>query len=251
MEKNILDNDFYLFSFENKFIPLIKLIFKKYIFHGELSNIHYIIDNFTEFEKQRILKIKNIGNDRDNQFIWDYYHFVDTNPLFIECYKLFIVEHIKPLFKNETHILYQTTPNLRISFPNSTAIGRLNTDYNDDIIGIHTDSDFGHSVDEINFIIPLTDMFDTNSIYFQHYINSEENLNEYLNLKLKPNDFFMAKFSQMKHYNRVNKTNQTRMSLDFRVMAYSKYLNNENSQLQSQSITSKKKMIVGEYFSLI
>jgi hypothetical protein len=94
-------------------------------------------------------------------------------------------------------------------------------------------------------------MFDTNSIYFQNGINSQEPLNKYLNLKLNTNQFFMAKFSQMKHYNRINETDQTRLSLDFRIMPYSNYLNNEKLQSQIQSISLNKKMILGEYFNLI
>jgi hypothetical protein len=61
----------------------------------------------------------------------------------------------------------------------------------------------------------------------------------------------MAKFSQMKHYNRINETDQTRLSLDFRIMPYSNYLNNEKLQSQIQSISLNKKMILGEYFNLI
>jgi hypothetical protein len=246
----IENNDFYYFNFENKFIPLIKTLFKQYTFNGELCNIHHILSYFPDNEVQDLLKIKIIGNDRNNVFLSDYYRFVDTNPIFINYYKEFIIQYIKPLFKNETQILYQTTPNLRISFPNSTAIGRTeNDDLTSDIVGIHTDGDFGHSNNEINFTIPLTEMFDTNSIYFQQSINSNENLNDFLNLKLNTNQLFMAKFSQIKHYNRINKTNQTRLSLDFRVMTYSSY--NEILQSQSQSLSSKKRMVIGEYFSLI
>ena len=253
MENIIKDNDFYYFNFENKFIHLIKILFKRYYtFNGELCNIHHILTYFPENEIQEILKIKNVGNDRNNSFLSNYYHFIDTNSVFINYYKEFIIQYIKPLFKNETQILYQTTPNLRISFPNSTAIGKTqNDDINSDYVGVHTDSDFGHSNDEINFIIPLTDMFDTNSLYFQNGINSQEPLNEFLNLKLNTNQLFMAKFSQMKHYNRINRTNQTRLSLDFRILPYSSYLNNENLQSQIQSISLNKKMILGEYFNLI
>lgn len=239
------------YTFENSFIKIIKKLFQKYFFYeeGELCDIHIILNTLPKNEREDIMRIKNIGFDRNNLFLNDFYHFVDNDPLFFEIYKTFIIKYIKPLFKDEIKILYQTTPNLRISFPNSTAIGRTpNDDINSNIIGVHKDSDFGHSIEEVNFIIPITKMFDTNSIYHQRETGSREPLEEYCNIILNTDQFLMAKFSQLYHYNRINTTGKTRLSLDFRVIPFSKY---NNSVDNTMSLSAKKKLILGEYFSLI
>ena len=120
-----------------------------------------------------------------------------------------------------------TDPNLRISFPNLTAIGKHKHD-NDDVIGIHKDSDFGHHEDEINFIIPITDMFETNSLYYEPCIHSNVSTDDFLNLKLNTNEYFIGKFNKLLHFNKINKTGYTRMSLDFRIIPYENYMKNIN-----------------------
>ena len=53
-------------------------------------------------------------------------------------------------------------------------------------------------------------MFDTNSIYYEPEINSTISTNNYLNLKLDINDFFVVKFNQLLHFNKINKTGKLR-----------------------------------------
>ena len=67
-------------------------------------------------------------------------------------------------------------------------------------------------------------MFCTNSIYYEPEIDSNINYNDYLNLILNTDTFFTEKFNKLKHYNKINTTNVTRISLDLRVIPYSKYM---------------------------
>jgi hypothetical protein len=67
-------------------------------------------------------------------------------------------------------------------------------------------------------------MFCSNSIYYEPEIDSNINYNDYLNLTLNTDTFFMEKFNKLKHYNKINNTNVTRISLDLRVIPYSKYM---------------------------
>jgi hypothetical protein len=184
-------------------------------------------------------------NDRKSVFVSDYYQYVDSDPNFIELYRDFIVSTIKPLFSDEM-LVYQTTPNLRISFPGSTAIGRRESDPNPDIIGIHSDREFNHSKEEINFIVPITEMFGTNSLYIEPSINSEVSPYKYWNLSLRKNELFTGNLNELRHYNRVNDTGKTRFSLDFRVIPFSKY--NEHAL---ESVSYNKKLVIGDYFQTI
>ena len=246
--KNITRHRKYNFNrFKFNFYSLIIDIYHHiYLFKGELNNLHDILNTFSEETRENLLEISEIGvNDRKSAFIKDYYKAIDTDVehKFIGCYKKFIEENIKPLFPDEKQLLYQTTPNLRFSLPNSTAIGRRSdSDPSPDIIGLHKDSDFGHAKEEINIIIPITEMFDTNSVYYETELGSQE----YENLQLKQNEFFIGYLSQLNHYNRINKTEKTRISLDFRIIPFSKYKEGSHS-----SVTSHKKMVIGDYFDII
>ena len=229
--------------FNNEFINVIKHIYKeRYGFEDELNVLHELLTTelFNE-SREDILKIKTLGsNDRESVFYRDYHHFIDTNVVFNDVYTRFINNHIKPLFSNNGPVIVQKTPNIRISFPNSTAIGKHEKDtYN--TIGIHKDSDFGHHPDEINIIIPITSMFDTNSIYYEPTENSNLPIHQYNNLKLNIDSFFVGSFNKLLHFNKINKTGVTRISLDFRIILYENYMKNIKS-------FENTKFELGKYF---
>ena len=66
------------------------------------------------------------------------------------------------------------------------------------------------------------------------------------NLKLKSSEIWYGHLNKCLHYNKINKTNKTRISLDFRVIPYSNLKkNNKNVSFHS------KKFIVGDYYTII
>jgi hypothetical protein len=234
-------------------IPFQKIISeiyeKKYNYTGPLDELHTVLDTdfFTPEKKTEILKIPEIGiSDRNSPFIRDYYNFIDSDPRFGELYYKFIGTHVKKLFPDEEKIIYQTTPNLRISFPGSSAIGKRTIDPDISIIGLHNDGEFGHPPEEINIVIPITAMSGTNSIYFEKDVNSEDALENYNVLELNENQFFQGYLNKLKHYNKVNNTDKTRISLDLRVIPFSKY----NVNNASESVSAHKKFKLGSYYSL-
>ena len=221
----------YEFKQTNEFVNIIKNVYSdKYDFEYNLDELHLLLNNLTinKSDKMYFNKIPIIGfNDRDSIFIKDFYNFIDKTGDFEYVYFNFIQSHVKPFFPNETNLVVQKTPNIRISFPELTAIGQhKELSHDDEVIGIHCDSDFGHSEEEFNFIIPITEMFDTNSIYYEPEMNSNVPWSEYCNLNISPDHFFMGYFNKLKHYNKINKTGKTRISLDFRIIPYSKYMEN-------------------------
>ena len=252
------DNDNENFSFHSifkfntskyNFINIIKKIYNdKYEYNDELENLHYLInEKFIKNDLSYFNELTLIGiNDRKSVFIRDFYNYIDINNEFIELYKNFIIEYIKPFYPDEKYILYQKYPNIRIGFPNLTAIGKRDSDPNNEIVGLHNDNEFGHSIQEINYVIPITKMYDTNSIYFENIVYSNQEYDNYNNMKLDTDEFFRGYLNKLNHYNKINKTNKTRISLDFRIIPYSKYMESEN-----KSVTSSKKLSLGDYFSLI
>ena len=86
-------------------------------------------------------------------------------------------------------------------------------------------------------------MFDTNSIYFEPYENSNYPYENYNNLKLNKNNLAFLYFNKWKHFNKINLTNKTRVSFDIRIIPYSKYKENIK-----KSETNKNNLIIGDYF---
>ena len=89
-------------------------------------------------------------------------------------------------------------------------------------------------------------MYESNSIYFNN-INNELDYNDYNNLKLNKNEYFLGYFNKIFHYNKINNTNNTRVSFDFRIIPKSLYKGNNNNI----SATNNNKFIVGDYYSII
>ena len=197
----------------------------------------------TTYREDEIMKslFGNYINDIYENNIKSYF---DTNKDFRDLYYTFIKEYIKPtFFKDEEFLVVQKTPNIRLHLPDCTNIGRRNTDPDINIIGLHNDYEFGHSENELNFILPLTKMYETNSIYFESIENSNIDYESYNNLRLNENNIAILYLNKWKHYNKINKTNKTRVSFDFRIIPYSKYKKNNK-----QSETSKINLDINGYF---
>ena len=227
---------------------IIKQIYKeKYDFNDELNNIHKLLESnsITDIQKDYYKNMPIFGKtDRQSFLVKDFYEYYDSNDI-IKCkYIDFIKKYIKPIFNND-EILYQTTPNIRFHLPNCTNIGKRDSDPNSEVIGLHCDFEFNHPETEINIILPITDMYDTNSIYFNNIENSL-NYKDYNNLNINKNQIYLGYFNKINHYNRINKTNKTRVSFDFRIIPKDMYLDTDKT-----SATSKTKFKIGEYYSII
>jgi hypothetical protein len=149
---------------------------------------------------------------------------VDASTEFNDTYHEFMRTTILPLFPEEKTLVIQKTPNIRFSFPNSAAIGKWQKDTDTDLItqriGFHCDADFGHHFLEMNFIVPITHMYESNSVYYQ----TEETVFENLCMLDPSHQFFQGYFNKIPHYNMVNRTGDTRISFDLRVIPYSQYM---------------------------
>ena len=213
---------------QNPFIEMIEEIFKtKYGFEGPLDELHTLLDSplIPDEAKEYHKQIHGWSQDRNSIFIKDFHEYVDSNPKFNDVYEKFIRFYVAPLFPEGSRIVYQKTPNIRFSFPDSAAIG---CDPNDpaNIIGLHCDNNFGHNENEMNIVVPLTRMFSTNSIYYEPTLDSNIDPMEFSNVVLETNEFLEAYFNKLRHCNRINTTGKTRISFDIRVIPYTVYMDN-------------------------
>lgn len=123
---------------------------------------------------------------------------------FYETFEAFIQEVIRPQF--EGAILYQQRPTHRIHFRNDRGESRY-----------HKDTDYGHNPAEINFSVPQTKAFDTNTIW----IESEADREDYAPIEMDVGQFVRFDGANLSHGAKNNQTEHTRVSFDFRVLRVS------------------------------
>lgn len=228
---------------------LFKYYKRKYNSIKNLENIHELLnsDEISQESKTYYNEVPIFGkSDRNSIFVKDFYNFIDVDYTFLFEYINFITNVVKSLFPLEQKIVVQKTPNIRFHLPNCSNIGRRHTDKYKDIIGLHHDGEFGHPEEEINIILPITEMFGTNSIYYESIPNINIDVYEYSSINLLKNEFFMGYLNKCNHYNKINNTQQTRVSLDFRIIPYSKFKTSDNI-----STTSNIKFDLGNYYMLV
>ena len=216
-------------SCDNPFPNTLQKMFSLFFNYTEpLDQIHTLLETpiLTNEDKEYHKQLHEWRKDRDSIFVKRFHEYVDKYTQFQDTYHYFIYKYIKPLFPNETHLAIQKTPNIRFSLPQNAAIG---FDPNDppEIIGLHCDRDFGHHPTEQNFIIPITPMFSTNSIFYDP--DPETSMTDplqFIPMTLETTQFAQAYFNKIRHCNRINNTNQTRISFDIRVIPFSQYQEN-------------------------
>ncbi len=124
---------------------------------------------------------------------------------FYDTYERFIQEVIRPQY--DEPILYQKKPTHRILFLDTPGISRF-----------HRDRDYGHSTAEINYFVPQTKAFGTNTVW----IESKEGMKDFLPIKANAGQFARFNGASLEHGAKENKTGKSRVSFDFRVIPVSK-----------------------------
>jgi perosamine synthetase len=224
----------YLFNKEKiNFIDFFKKIFN----YDILENIHLISLDHININN-------NILNGMDTDLHRIFYDNIKNNNEFKNLYIDLIQKIYDYFFPNEDFIIYQSYPSIRIQYMDGV------------VIPPHKDSDSlsNHPYGEKNFILPLTYMKNTNTIH----IESEPDKKDFKNIDLEYGDLLYFNGNTCTHYNVENKENNTRISLDFRIMLkndYIKYVINSNIiSSNPRDIHWKREpklMMVGGYYQII
>lgn len=184
----------------------------------DLARLHEIIE-YELFKRE---------NDQKTEWHKKYYStFEDADSEFVRVYTNFVHEFVAPLHDEE--IIYQTRPTFRTHFPNNVGVGEF-----------HRDRDYNHSVHEINYLLPLTDMYDTNSVW----IESEEGREDFTAPTMKYGDILRFCGANLLHGNKTNETPITRVSFDFRIKPLSKH-----EATDQTTINTDFKFDIGGYWS--
>ena len=145
-----------------------------------------------------------------------------------KTYEDFVLNEVSPLFKED--FLYQQFPSFRVQVPNQMAVSKWHYD---------SDKDHRHPDWEINFQIALTIMYSTSATW----VESVPGLNDFSPMNLSLGEFAIFNGNKCRHGNKINKTNKTRVSLDFRVLPISRY----NKETDKKSYYGRK-FVEGGYY---
>ena len=170
-----------------------------------------------------------LSRDKDQSTTWHktYYNNFENKfyPLYVE-----FVKHLTKKFGYES-IIYQKIPTFRAHMVNNLGVGEW-----------HKDKTYNHGVSEVNFWLPFTDTYDTNTIWSE----SIEDLGDYRPYNVKYGEILVFSGANLTHGNKINTTEDTRVSIDFRLVDPTKFINNEKT-----SINGITNFTIGGYFEKI
>lgn len=198
----------------------------------DLRYAHKLVEDSAKWDQIRF------QNDTSTDFHKRYYKSPHYQEM-VELYQRFVKEAILQYAGDEKEYIVQKEPSFRIHIPNNTALGKRDDDTDDERIGFHCDGDYNHPSTEINFMITVTGQSDTNSCYVESLPGKED----FHPININYGEVFRFYGNRCRHFNKKNKTEFSRISLDFRVIPASKYVEQESS-----AIHSGRKFAVGGYY---
>lgn len=181
-------------------------------------------------EREKFQETLKHGTDQSQGLHRQFYSGMDLDLEFYDLYTSFIREVVYPRFNEK--LIYQKFPTFRVHQPDNIAV-----------FGWHRDRDYNHSPAEINYFMPITKAFGTNTIWHE----SKQGLEDYHPMEVDYGALVEWDGANCKHGNKENDTGKTRISFDFRVLSLDDYY----KYPPKESITKGTKFEIGGYFELL
>ncbi|PCI27556.1 hypothetical protein COB55_05600 [Candidatus Wolfebacteria bacterium] len=196
------------------------------LYLSELNKVH----NDSDEDYSKVMKLRR---DSDTIFHTVFYTKLREGwPELTDVYRQFIREQIFPLMdEGETELVFQKTPTYRVHLPSNKTISLWHSD---------GDENHLHPPQEINFILPLTKAYDTNTVWYE----SEPELLDFHPLNVEYGEYLMFHGNKCTHGNKINRTGETRISFDFRVIPGSEYDPNYGEESATKGLQYK----IGSYY---
>lgn len=188
------------------------------------------IDALGERNLEKLHDVLSYGvleRSKDQSTVWHQRYYGNFETYVQPVYKQFIEEFIKPSL-GLTEIIYQKIPTFRAHLVDNLGVGEW-----------HRDRDYNHGKTEINIWLPFTDTYETNTIWLE----SEEGKEDYEPYSVMYGEVLVFDGANLMHGNKVNKTMNTRVSVDFRVVDPEYFTPSDKG-----SINMNSKFNVGGYF---
>ena len=171
-----------------------------------------------------------LEREKDQSTIWHKKYYENFENEFKDSY-LKLITYIKKCL-NYDELIYQKIPTFRAQLGNgNVAVGEW-----------HKDKSYNHGSTEVNFWMPFTNTNKHNSIW----IESEEDKGDYRPYEVNYGEILVFDGANLKHGNQKNQSDETRVSIDFRLVDPKKFTPNS-----AGSINTNTKFDIGGYFEKI
>lgn len=169
----------------------------------------------------------------DNHTVW-HNRFYDNvkGSEFAELYDSFLRNWVRPMIGEP--IVAQRQPTFRIHWRGNLSVGAF-----------HRDSDYHHNPEELNFWLPVTQAYGTNTIW----IESAPDRGDFKPFPVEHGEVLTFPGGKLVHGNKINETIHTRVSFDFRVIPQSLYV--EPPEPKAGLGHGKMRFKLGEYYTLV
>jgi hypothetical protein len=205
------------------------------IHHYDLARFNFIealcqifgADDLAQLFPATPLDVLTVKTDQTTKFHAKFYAAFDAR---IRSRYRELVATIVPGILGTQDFCFQKVPTFRISLPGNVAVGEF-----------HTDGDYNHSDGEINFWIPFTPAWGSNSIWVEDELGSER----YEAMTLNPGQVLVFDAVNWNHGNRINETGHTRVSFDFRCIPMANY-----AASPLRTVDAGHGLWIGDYFDV-
>ena len=228
----------YLFSYDMGKFNFAELVYD--ILLGDCADPLITLDQVHTIGKSS--HVLTFSNDQNLYFHHKYYNSPKL-PKLLEVYRDFIKTAIAPQFE-DSQLVAQAKPTFRVHLPNNTAIpsdigGELSRP------GLHCDADYNHPDVEVNFWVPFTQCYPSNTLHLE----SEPGKRDFRPMLLKNGQVLRFWGARCLHHNTMNEQGPTRVSFDFRVMNKSEW-DAIDLAWQATTVQHGMKLALGSYYML-
>jgi ectoine hydroxylase-related dioxygenase (phytanoyl-CoA dioxygenase family) len=165
-------------------------------------------------------------NDQSTVFHRQFYERYDE--YVADLYRAFVAKFVADLIGTR-QLCYQQVPTFRIHLPGNVAVGEF-----------HRDAEYHHQDGEMNFWLPLTPAWGTNSLWVETAPYSER----YHPVQAQPGEVYVFDGVHLRHGNKLNRTGVSRVSFDFRCIPSARF---RDSGLRT--VAAGRRLSIGDYFA--
>ncbi len=202
------------FSYELEKYPFREELEK--LFGIELQDLHLWLGNFEKFDRKN-----------DQQTIVHRVFYSNYSKIIEPIFKNFITNFVSQII--DFPFAYQVIPTFRIGLPGNRFVGEY-----------HTDAKYNHPDFELNFNIGLSNCFKPCCLMSEKVSNTRE----FYPLECSYGEMFCFNHIDCLHGSDINTTDQTMVSIDFRVAMIPFY-----EEIDAKSVNMNSSFQIGDYFS--
>ena len=189
------------------------------------------------YKLHELKKYSMFSREKDQSSKWHkiFYSNIRSEGTFYQLYEQFLSQIIKPRYNGED-IVYQRIPTFRVHLAGNIAVGEYHKDK------FYRKKEWAEKVKETNYYLPFTDTNESNTIWSE----SQEDKEDFSPMLLKYGECMEWDGSNLMHGNKVNDSQETRVSVDFRVMPRSMYVDSDQT-----TINTKTRFAIGGDYEVI